>query len=220
MRRRQFITLLGGAAVAWPLATHAQQKRIPRVGVLWHAGSPEQEGANFTSVVNGFRDLGYIDGQNVKLEHRFPNEQPDQFKSMVAELASTTNILITVGNNAAPYARDAADKIPVVAIYVSDPIGMGLVKSLARPGGNITGVSNQSTEMVGKRLQLLKEIIPGLSRIALSVNPDAAISPYHIEQTRDAARRIEFFRKNLRAIRITLRGSDGGSSRAFGESQT
>src|SRR6516225_8836831 len=108
MRRRQFITLLGGAAVAWPLATHAQQKRIPRVGVLWHAGSPEQEGANFTSVVNGFRDLGYIDGQNVKLEHRFPNEQPDQFKSMVAELASTTNILITVGNNAAPYARDAA----------------------------------------------------------------------------------------------------------------
>ena len=187
MRRRQFITLLGGAAVAWPLATHAQQKRIPRVGVLWHAGSPEQEGANFTSVVNGFRDLGYIDGQNVKLEHRFPNEQPDQFKSMVAELASTTDILIAVGNNAAPYAKDAADKIPVVAIHVSDPIGMGLVKSLARPGGNITGVSNRSTEMVGKRLQLLKEMAPGLSRIAVSVNPDARISPFHITQTRDAA---------------------------------
>src|SRR5262249_19129241 len=94
---------------------------------------------------------------------------------------------IAVGNNAAPYAKDAADKIPVVAIHVSDPIGMGLVKSLARPGGNITGVSNQSTEMVGKRLQLLKEMAPGLSRIAVSVNPDARISPFHITQTRDAA---------------------------------
>jgi putative ABC transport system substrate-binding protein len=106
---------------------------------------------------------------------------------MAAELASTTDILIVVGNNAAPYALDAADKIPVVAIHVSDPVGMGLVKSLARPEGNITGVSNQSTEMVGKRLQLLREIVPGVSRIAVSVNPDARISPFHINQTRVAA---------------------------------
>jgi putative tryptophan/tyrosine transport system substrate-binding protein len=142
---------------------------------------------HFTSLVEGFRAIGYIDGQNVRLEHRFPNEQPDRFKSMVAELASTTDILIAVGNNAAPYTRDVAGKIPVVAIHVSDPIGMGLVKSLARPGGNITGVSNQSTEMVGKRLQLFKEMIPRLTRIAVSVNPDARISPFHIKQTQDAA---------------------------------
>jgi putative tryptophan/tyrosine transport system substrate-binding protein len=188
MIRREFITLLGGAVAAWPLAASAQQNRkIPRVGVLWHAGSAEQEGANFTSLVKGFQDLGYTDGKNVRLDHRFPNEQPDRFKSMVAELASTTDILIVVGNNAAPYAIDAAGKIPVVAIHVSDPVGMGLVENLPRPGGNITGVSNQSTEMVGKRLQLLKEIVPGVSRIAVSVNPDARISPFHIKQTRDAA---------------------------------
>jgi putative tryptophan/tyrosine transport system substrate-binding protein len=94
------------------------------VGVLWHADSAVTEGANSTSLVKGFLDLGYIDGQNVTLEHRFPNEQPDRFKSMVVELASTTDILIVVGNNAAPYAKDVAVKIPVVAIHISDPIGM------------------------------------------------------------------------------------------------
>jgi putative ABC transport system substrate-binding protein len=188
MTRREFIKVLGGAVAAWPLAASAQQKqRVPRVGVLWHAGSAEEEGANFTSLVKGFQDLGYIDGQNVNLEHRFPNEQPDRFKSMVAELASTTDVLIVVGNNAAPYAIDAAGKIPVVAVHVADQVGMGLVKSLARPEGNITAISNQSTEMIGKRLQLLKELVPGLLRIAVSVNPDARISPFHIKQTRDAA---------------------------------
>jgi ABC-type uncharacterized transport system substrate-binding protein len=107
---------------------------------------------------------------------------------MVVELASTTDILIVVGNNAAPYAKDAAVKIPVVAIHISDPIGMGLVESLARPGRNITGVSNQSAEMVGKRLQLLREMIPGLTRIAVSVNPDAPVSPFRSGSVREGLR--------------------------------
>jgi putative tryptophan/tyrosine transport system substrate-binding protein len=161
MKRRDFITLLG-AASAWPLAARAQQaRRIPRIGVLWHADSPDEEGSNFTALVKGFSDLGYIDGRTIILEHRFPNEMPDRFRSMAAELvASGVDVLIGVGANAAPYAKNATTTIPVVFVLVSDPIGSGLVKSLARPEGNVTGISNYAADLVGKRLELFKEIIP------------------------------------------------------------
>src|SRR5712692_9013561 len=107
MQRRDFITLVGGAAVAWPLAARAQQpEKIPRIGVLWHAGSAEQEGSSFKSLVKGFSDLGYVEGRNITLEHRFPNEMPDRLKSMAAELVSSNvDVLIGVGNNAASYAK-------------------------------------------------------------------------------------------------------------------
>ncbi|MFZ2136724.1 MAG: ABC transporter substrate-binding protein, partial [Xanthobacteraceae bacterium] len=106
IQRRDFVTLLGGAA-AWPLAARAQEKRrIPKVGVLWHAASAEEEGALFPALVEGFRALGYIDGQNIILEHRFPNEMPERFKSMAAELVSlNVDVLVSSGNNAAPYAK-------------------------------------------------------------------------------------------------------------------
>jgi putative tryptophan/tyrosine transport system substrate-binding protein len=177
MRRREFITLLGGAA-AWPLAAGAQQaRRIPRIGVLWHAGSAEDEGSNFKALVKGFSDLGYIDGRNILLEHRFPNELPDRFRGMAAELvASGVDVLIGVGANAAPYAKNATATIPVVFILVSDPIGSGLVKSLARPEANVTGISNYAADLIGKRLELFKDIVPGLSRVALLVNSNAQIS--------------------------------------------
>jgi hypothetical protein len=109
MRRREFVTLLGGAAT-WPLAARAQQpRRVSIIGVLWHAGSAEEEGSNFKALVKGFRDLGYIEGRNVVLEHRFPNEEPDRFRSMAAELvASGVDVLIGVGANAAPPTVSAA----------------------------------------------------------------------------------------------------------------
>src|SRR5215475_8109930 len=129
-KRREFITLLGGAA-AWPHAARAQQTRkVPRIGLLWHAGSAEEEGSNFKALVKGFTDLGYVDGRNIILEHRFPNEVPDRFRSMAADLvASGVDVLIGVGANAAPYAKNATTTIPVVFVLVSDPIGSGLVKS-------------------------------------------------------------------------------------------
>jgi putative ABC transport system substrate-binding protein len=191
MRRRKFIALLGGAA-AWPLAASAQQSRkIPRIGVLWHAGNAEQEGSNFTELVKGFIDLGYIDGRNIILEHRFPNELPDRFKTMAAELVdSRVDVLISVGANAAPYAKDATTTIPVVLVAVCDPIGSGLVKSIARPEANVTGISNSAADLIGKRVELLKEMISGLSRIALLVNSGAKIAPIYVASAEAAAARL------------------------------
>src|ERR1700745_1968052 len=105
--RRDFITLISYAAT-WPLAARAQQARkTPRIGVLWHAGSAEEEGPYFTSLLQGFRDLGYVEGKTITFEHRFPNEIPDRFKSMAAELASLhVDVLVSVGNVASPYAKN------------------------------------------------------------------------------------------------------------------
>jgi ABC-type uncharacterized transport system substrate-binding protein len=194
MNRRDFITLLGGATV-WPLAARAQQARkTPRIGVLWHAGSAEEEGSNFKALVKGFSDLGYVDGRNIILEHRFPNEMPDRFRSMAAELvASGIDVLIGVGANAAPYAKNATTTLPVVFILVSDPIGSGLVKSLARPEGNVTGISNYAADLIGKRLDLFKEIVPGLSRVALLVNSNAQISSVYIDVFKAAAAKLGLF---------------------------
>jgi putative tryptophan/tyrosine transport system substrate-binding protein len=192
VKRREFITLLGGVAATWPLAAHAQEKRrIPRVGVLWHAASAEEEGPLFSALVEGFRALGYIDGQNIILEHRFPNEMPERFKSMAAELVSlNVDVLVSSGNNAAPYAKKATATIPVVAMFITDPVGIGLVKSLARPEGNVTGLSIFTSELIGKRLQFLKEAIPGLSRVAQLVNPLAGISRFYTELTLTAAAQL------------------------------
>jgi putative ABC transport system substrate-binding protein len=187
--RRAFITLLGGAAAAWPLAARAQGKqRTPTVGVLWHAASAEEEGALFSALIEGFRALGYVDGKNIILEHRFPNEMPERFTSMAAELVSlNVDALVSSGNNAASYAKIATTTIPVVAMFISDPVGTKLVDSLARPGGNVTGLSFFTSELIGKRLQLLKEIIPGLSRVAQLVNPLAQISRLYTDLTQRAA---------------------------------
>jgi putative ABC transport system substrate-binding protein len=192
-KRREFITLLGGAA-AWPMMAQAQQsatQRIPKVGVLWHAGSAEEEGALFTELVGGFRALGYIDGQNIILEHRFPNETPALFTSMAAELVSlNVDVLMSSGNNAATYARKATTSIPLVLMFISDPVGLKLVKSLAQPGGNATGLSIFSSELIGKRLEFLSEALPGLSRVAQLVNPLAQISHLYTDLTQAAAAQL------------------------------
>jgi ABC-type uncharacterized transport system substrate-binding protein len=187
MKRREFITLLGGAAT-WPLAARAQQGgKIPTVGYLWHAGSPQEEVPYFGALLEGFGRLGYIDGRNIKLEHRFPNETPERFKAMAAELVSLNVDVLMGGAVASPYLRDATTKIPIVFMFVPDPVGMKLVQSIARPGGNITGLSNFGRDVAGKRLQLLKEIVPGLSRVALLINSDHPTTPVFIEVMQAAA---------------------------------
>ena len=189
IRRREFIFALGGAATVWPLGAPAQNKRrIPKVGVLWHAGSAEEEGPLFTTLVEGFRKLGYVDGQTIILEHRFPNEMPERFRSMAAELvALKVDVLMSSGNNAAPYAKNATATIPVVAMLITDPVGTKLIDSIARPGGNVTGLSLFSSELIGKRLQLLKEAVPSVSRVAQLVNPLAQISRLYVDLTKMAA---------------------------------
>jgi putative ABC transport system substrate-binding protein len=188
MRRREFIAIVGGALLL-PFAAHAQQRpATARIGVLWHAGSAEEEGSNFRALIKGFNDLGYDEGRNLKLEHRFPNEVPERFRSMAAELvASNVDVLVAVGNNAAPYAKNATSKIPVVFTLVADPMGLGLVDNLARPSGNVTGISNSVADLIGKRLELLKEIVPGLTRHALLINANAQIARQYQEATIAAA---------------------------------
>ena len=161
MRRREFITLLG--AFTLPLAAHAQQptKKIPRVGVLWHAGSAEEEAIYLGALVEGLKGLGYIDGKTIALEHRFPNEIPERFVSLAAELAALKpEVLVAVTRPAAMAAQRATTTIPTVFIVVPDPVGMKLVNSLARPGGNITGLTHIAVELSAKRLAFFKEAFP------------------------------------------------------------
>jgi putative ABC transport system substrate-binding protein len=185
MRRRDFITLCGGAA-AWPLAARAQSRSsIPRIAVLWHAANAEEESPYYESLLQGFRALGYGEGR-IALEHRFPDEKPELFTSMAAELvAAKPDVLIAVGG-AAPYAKRATATIPIVFMYVPDPVGAKLVENVRRPGWNATGLSNFSVELSEKRLEYLKKIVPTLSRVALLVNPSARISDLYVEQSKAA----------------------------------
>jgi ABC-type uncharacterized transport system substrate-binding protein len=171
MKRREFITLLGGVA-AWPLAARAQQARkMPRVGVLWHAGSVEEEAIYLGAFLDGLKAVGYVEGKTIALEHRFPNEIPERFVSLATELAALKpDVLVAVTRPAAVAAQRATTTIPTVFIVVPDPVGTKLVSSLARPGGNITGLTHIAVELSAKRLAFFKEAFPGASRAALMVN--------------------------------------------------
>jgi putative tryptophan/tyrosine transport system substrate-binding protein len=194
MRRREFGTFVGGAAVAWSLAANAQQNRtVPRMGVLWHAGSAEEEAVPLTAFVLGLHDLGYVDGRNIVLEHRFPAETPERFESFAAELVQLkVDILVASGQQSALALQRATTTMPIVFVAAYDPVGVGLVGNLARPSGNITGLS--LPDLIGKRLEILKEAFPGLTRVAVLVN--AAINPTYAHRyiealQNDAARTLK-----------------------------
>jgi putative ABC transport system substrate-binding protein len=179
MRRRDLIALFCGAATVWPLAVWAQQaKKIPRIGVLWHAANAEQEDVYLTVVTKAFADLGYVDGKNIQLEHRFPAEQPDRFRAFAREFVeSKVDVILAVTTLGAKEAKQATNTIPIVFVLDADPVGSGLVESLARPGGNATGLSLMSIDVSGKRLGLFKELVPNLSRIAIMVDPREPVAP-------------------------------------------
>jgi len=173
MKRREFITALGGVAAiaAWPLAAHGQQAGVRKIGVLWHAASAEEEGAYLGALREGLADLGHIEGENITLENRFPAEKSERFISFAAELAQLKpDVLVAVSRPAAMAAQRATTTIPIVFSLVPDPVGDKLVQSLARPGGNITGLSNMALDLSAKRIELLKDMVGGLSRVALLVN--------------------------------------------------
>jgi putative ABC transport system substrate-binding protein len=192
MRRRDFIKVVGGGAVPWALAARAQSsRRVPRIGVLWHAGSAAEEGRYYTGLVDGLRGLGYLDGISIILEHRFPNEMPERFRNMAAELVSLdVDVLVSVGSQTAFYARDATKTIPIVFIFVPDPVGSKFVMSLARPGGNATGLTHFAADLIGKRLEFLRETSPGLARVALLVNPDTEVARLYTNVTDSIAQKL------------------------------
>jgi putative ABC transport system substrate-binding protein len=193
MRRREFITLLGGGAAAWPLVAGAQQSRhLPVVGLLWHAGSAEEEAVYLGAVRQGLSDHGYVEGQNVTLENRFPAEIPERFVSLAAELAAlNVNVLVAINRIAALAAQRATTTIPIVFVAVPDPVGSKLVASLAHPGGNITGLTNFAYDLTAKRVEFLKAVVPTVSHVALLVNPnDRDSAKTYIEESYAAANKL------------------------------
>jgi ABC-type uncharacterized transport system substrate-binding protein len=172
-------------ASAWPLAARAQQSsnKIPLVGVLWHAGSAEEEEVYLSVLVQAFNDLGYVEGKNIHLDHRFP-ENPDRFRALAQELVDEKpDVIIGVTNLGALEVKRATSTIPIVVTVASDAVGMGLVESLARPGGNVTGLSLMAIDLSGKRLELLKEAVPSLLRVALLVDFSTPKATIKLHQT-------------------------------------
>jgi putative tryptophan/tyrosine transport system substrate-binding protein len=181
MRRREFIALLGSAAAALPLSARAQQlAKVPRIGII-------DDSPIWNAFRHGLRDLGYVEGQNIAFDNRYAGGLPDRLAWVAVELARRpVDLIATFGTPPTLAAKQATTTIPIVMIGVGDPVGAGLVSSLARPGGNITGNTILGREVAGKRLQLLKEVIPSLSRVAFLWNPDNASHPAQLAELRAA----------------------------------
>src|SRR5262245_57445643 len=187
VRRREFITLLGGAAVWWPVAASSQtQPKIPRVGVV-QAATPAR---GLEAFRQGLRDLGYVEGQTIILELRSAEGRLERIPELVAELVSLkVDVLVAGSTPAALAVRNATQTIPIVMVGVN-PVGLGLAASLSRPGGNVTGLSYSSEEIIAKRLQLLKELVPGLARVGVLKNPMDPGHPILWKETEVAAQRL------------------------------
>jgi ABC-type uncharacterized transport system substrate-binding protein len=188
--RRDFITLLGGGAAAWPLAARAQPSKTPTVGFL-SASTPAVAGQWVAAFAQRLRDLGWIEGRTVAIEYRWAEGRNDRMAEIAAEFVrAKVNVIVAQGTQAALAAKNATASLPIVFALPGDPIGSGLVASLARPGGNVTGLSSQTAELGGKRLDLLREIVPGLRRLAIMVNDSNAAGVVDTHEVQAAARAV------------------------------
>jgi len=171
LRRREFITLLGSAAATWPLTTRAQQAAMPVVGWLG-SDSRESEDYRMVHVRQGLKELGYSEGQNLAIEYRLAEGHYDRLPALAADLVRRqVSVIALHGLPAALAAKAATATVPIVFEFANDPVQLGLVGSLNRPGGNVTGMSSVSSEVVAKSGQLLKELVPTAAFIAYLVNP-------------------------------------------------
>jgi ABC-type uncharacterized transport system substrate-binding protein len=200
MKRREFITLLGGAA-AWPLAARAQQPvgKVARVGFMGNSTAVLE--ANLVGPFrDGLRELGYQEGRNILIEYRWAEGNYERFPALVAELlALPVDVIVTAGTPATLAVKKATSTVPLVMIAVGDPVGIGIVSSLARPGANITGLSSIAPDLEGKRLELLREVIPKLSRVALFLNP---LNEFHTVSVRQAFAAAQALGIKLQALEV------------------
>jgi len=188
MERRGFIEVIAGGLLAAPLTADAQQAaKVPRIGFLGNSTAALE--ANLVGPFReGLRELGYVEGRNILIEYRWAEGKNERLPALIAELiALKVDVIVTAGTPAALAVKKATTSIPLVMAAAGDPIGVGLVASLARPGGNVTGLSAIAPELEGKRLELLREVVPKLSHIAVLWNPDNPFQPGSLKETRAAA---------------------------------
>jgi putative ABC transport system substrate-binding protein len=188
MKRRKFITLLGGAAVAWPLAGRAQQPKVWRIGVL--APVPPTP-VILSAFRDGLRGRGYVEGQNLSIEVRWPQGTFEHDPRPVAELInSNVDVIVAWATPATTAARRATSAIPIVMVGVGDPVGSGFIASLARPGGNITGLTNIAVDLSAKLMEQFAELVPGLKRVGVVQNSNNPGTAMVLRETEDAVRRL------------------------------
>jgi ABC-type uncharacterized transport system substrate-binding protein len=191
MRRREFIALLGGAAASWPVATHAQQPAMPVIGFL-HSASPAAFGRLVAAFREGLKETGYVEGENIAIEQRWAEGHYDRLPALADDLVQRRVAVIATmgGEGPARAARAATSTIPVTFVLGSDPVQLGLVGSLGRPGGNVTGVVQFTTALESKRLGLLHEMIPQADPIAALVNPTRSVGDAQRAEIEEAAARL------------------------------
>jgi putative tryptophan/tyrosine transport system substrate-binding protein len=203
MTRREIITLLGGAAAAWPLAARAQQAgKVPTIGFLG-ATTASFQSQHIAAFVRRLRELGWIEGRTVAIEYRWAEGRPERFAEIATEFVRLkVDVIVTLGG-AVLAAKQATSVIPIVFAAAGDPVGGGLVASLARPGGNVTGLSIQAPDLAGKRLELLREIFPDVRRLAIIGNVEYAATVLEMGEAQAAARTL-----GLEVIRSEIRRAE------------
>ena len=203
MKRREFITLLGGAAALWPLAARAQQPRkLPTIGFLG-ANTAAAQSQWTAAFVQRLRELGWIESRTVAIAYRWAEGRSERFAEIAAEFVRLKVDVMVMTGGAVPAAKQATSTIPIVFPVANDPIGTGLVASLARPGGNVTGLSLQSTDLAGKRLELLSEVVPGLRRLAILANVGFPSAVLEMAEVQAAVRTL-----GLEAATLEIRRSE------------
>ena len=191
MRRREFITLLGGAAAAWPLASYAQPAKLPTIGILG-AATPSAWSQLVAAFVQRLRDLGWVEGRNVAIEFRWAEGRTERYTEIATEFVRLkVDVIVTTGG-AVLATKQVTSVIPIVFALALDPVGGGMVTSLARPGGNVTGLSLQSTDLSSKRLELLREAVPSLRRLAILANAAYPAAVVESGEVQAAARMLDF----------------------------
>jgi putative ABC transport system substrate-binding protein len=190
MRRREFITFIGGAAVVWPLVVRAQQgTKLPTIGYLGSARLAT-ESERIAAFVQRLHDLGWIEGRTTVIDYRWAEGRTERYAEIAAEFVRLkVDVIVTVGGAVAA-AKQATATIPIVFAYAGDPVGSGMVASLAKPGGNVTGLSVQSTDLAGKRLEILREIFPDVRRLAIIGNVEYAATVLEMGEAQVAARTL------------------------------
>jgi putative ABC transport system substrate-binding protein len=192
MRRREFITMLGGTAAAWPLAAHAQQSgKLPTIGFLG-ANTPSTQSQWTAAFVKRLRELGWIEAQTIAIEYRWAEGRFDRSAEIITEFVRLkTDVIVTHGTANVLVAKQVTSVIPIVFAMAGDPVGNKLVATLARPSGNVTGLSIQTPDLAGKRLEFLRQIIPGLRRLAVLANVDNPATLVDVHEVQAAARALD-----------------------------